>query len=466
MDRKWFEEELEKIEVPKDDLYRSISTGIQKGRKHKVRRKRLKVSAGITTAAASMILVSGFLFSPVNNALAKLPVLGGIYEKVGSGVGKELYSSDKVTEVNQAATSNGVDITITSSYYDGNVIGVTFKAKGDDLSIEHMDEGNRPVSGYSYHLFDGKEQKQWGAGSSGLKKDGEEFIGSIEFYKDGKELPEDFTLPLTFTHMADVNGTWSFDVPVKRIPSETMQTDARTVSPDGEFELQMTSVTKGKATTILEYKYTVESEKDSLDLIVFDDLGNRLSKSSAEVLQTKEVHGKVEKTVRELFTSKLNDKAHSLKVQADMKRVDDDALHSLKSTIPFHIKSPRFGYQITVEDIQNTKGKVTVNFTIDDIKEKQFRYDILENIAQFVQMIPSKDIHRDDKDELDYNKMLNHMIRSTDTKTIDKAALRYQITFDLPKDADLDDYSLIVPFESLSRNDKPIEMAPFEIKLK
>ncbi|MFP3360046.1 hypothetical protein R0K17_22285, partial [Planococcus sp. SIMBA_143] len=93
---------------------------------------------------------------------------------------------------------------------------------------------------------------------------------------------------------------------------------------------------------------------------------------------------------------------------------------------------PRFGYQITVEDIQNTKGKVAVNFTIDDIKEKQFRYDILENIAQFVQMIPSKDIHRDDKDELDYNKMLNHMIRSTDTKTIDKAALRYQITFDLP----------------------------------
>ncbi|PFA63135.1 hypothetical protein CN378_19100 [Bacillus sp. AFS015802] len=466
MDRKWFEDEMKKIEVPKDDVYKSISTGIQKGRKIKGRRRTFKVSAAFTTAAASMVLVSGFLFAPVNNALAKLPVLGGIYEKVGSGVGKELYSSDKVTEVNQAATSNGVDITITSTYYDGNVIGVTFKAKGDDLSIEHMDEGNRPVSGYSYHLFDGKDQNQWGSGSSGLQKDGDEFIGSIDFYRDGKEMPEDFTLPLTFTHMADVNGTWSFDVPVKRIPSETIQTDARTESPDGEYELQISSVTKGKATTILEYTYTVESEKDTLDLIVFDDLGNRLSKSSAEVLHTKEVAGKAEKTVRELFTSKLDDKAHSLKVQADMEQVDDDALHSLKTSIPFQLKSPRFGYQITVEDIQSTKGKVTVDFTIDHIKEKQFRYDILENFAQFVQMIPSKDIKRDDKDELDYNKMLNHMIRSTDTKTVDKAALRYQSTFALPEGANLDDYSLVVPFESLSRNDKPIEMKPFEIKLK
>ncbi|MFI8575530.1 DUF4179 domain-containing protein [Rossellomorea aquimaris] len=459
MERKWFEGEMDNIEVPKDEVLQAISTGIEKGRKQKVRKKTVKVSAAFTTAAASMVLVSGFLFAPVNNALAKLPVLGGIYEKVGSDIGKELYLSDKVTEVNQAATSNGVDVTITSTYYDGNVIGVTFKAKGDDLSIEHMDEGSRPVSGYSYHLFDGKDQNQWGSGSSGLKKDGDEFIGSIEFYRDGKEPPENFTLPLTFTHMADVNGTWSFDVPVKRIPSETIQTAARTETPDGEFELQMISVTNGKATTTLEYTYTV-------DLIVFDNLGNRLSKSGEEVLHIKEIDGKIQKTVRELFTSKLNDKAHSLKVQADMDRVDEDAIHSLKTSIPFQVKSPRFGYQITVKDIQKAKGRVTVDFTIDNIKEEQFRFDILENFAHFVQVIPSEDIKRSAKDELDYNEMLKHMIRSADMKTVERDGLRFQSTFILSKDADLEDYSLIVPFATLSSNDKPIEMKPFEIKLK
>ncbi|MGG1631755.1 DUF4179 domain-containing protein [Rossellomorea sp. NRS-1567] len=466
MDRKWFEGEMDNIEVPKDEVLQAISTGIEKGRKQKVRKKTVKVSAAFTTAAASMVLVSGFLFAPVNNALAKLPVLGGIYEKVGSQVGKELYLSDKVTEVNQAATTNDVDVTITSTYYDGNIIGVTFKAKGDNLSIEHMDEGNRPVSGYSYHLFDGKDQKQWGSGSSGLKKDGDEFIGSIEFYRDGKELPENFTLPLTFTHMADVNGTWSFDVPVKRIPFETIQTAARTETPDGEFELQMISVTNGKATTTLEYTYTVESRKDTVDLIVFDNLGNRLSKSSEEVLHIKEIDGKIQKTVRELFTSKLNDKAHSLKVQADMERMDEDALHSLKTSIPFQVKSPRFGYQVMVKDIQKVKGEVTVDFTIDNIKEEQFRFDILENFAQFVQVIPSEDIKRSAKDELDYNEMLEHMIRSAHTKTVDRDGLRFRSTFTLPKDASLEDYSLIVPFATLSSNDKPIEMKPFEIKLK
>ncbi|WRP07645.1 DUF4179 domain-containing protein [Rossellomorea aquimaris] len=466
MDKKWFVEEMDNIEVPKEEVFEAISTGIIEGRKQKVRKKTAKISAAFTTAAASMVLVSGFLFAPVNNALAKLPVLGGIYEKVGSQVGKELYFSDKVTEVNQAATSRGVDVTITSTYYDGNVIGVTFKAKGDDLSIEHMDEGNRPVSGYSYHLFDGKDQNQWGSGSSGLKKDGDEFIGSIEFYRDGKEPPENFTLPLTFTHMADVNGTWTFDVPVKRIPSENIQTDVRTESPHGEFELQVTSVTKGKATTTLEYTYSVEAEKDTLNLIVFDDLGNRLSKSSAETLNIKEIDGDYQKTVRELFTNKLSDNAQSLKVQADMERVDEDGIISLKDSTPFQVKSPRFGYQVTVQDIQNVKGKVILDFSLDAIKEKQFKYDILENFAQFVQVIPSKDIKRKAKDELDYNEMVNHMIRSATTKTVDKDTLRYQSTFTLPQDANLEDYSLIVPFETLSRNDKPVKMKPFEINLK
>ncbi|MFI8684954.1 DUF4179 domain-containing protein [Rossellomorea sp. NPDC077527] len=439
---------------------------MHKGRKQKAKRKTIKVSAAFTAAAASMVLASGFLFAPVNNALAKLPVLGVIYEKVGSSVGKELYTSDKVTEVNQAATSNGVDITITSTYYDGNVIGVTFKAKGDDLSIEHMDEGNRPVSGYRYHLFDGTEENQWGTGGSGLEKDGDEFIGSIEFYRDGQDLPEDFTLPLTFTHMADVNGTWSFDVPVKRIPSETILTSARTQSPDGEYELQITSITKGKATTTLEYTYTVDSWKDTVELDVKDDLGNTLPKFHAEVLETKEIDGKIQKTVRELFPGKLSDKARSLKIEADMQQVDEDAITSLNTTRPFEMKSPRFGYGITVQNIQSEKGKMTVDFIIDDLQKGQFRDDILENFAEFVQLIPSKEIKHNDKNELDYNNMLEYMIRSAETKSVNQDTFHFQSTFELPRGARLKDYSLIAPFENLSRNDKPIEMKPLKIELK
>ncbi|MBN8192889.1 DUF4179 domain-containing protein [Bacillus sp. NTK074B] len=460
MDRKWFEEEMDRIEVPEDDVYKCISTGIQKGRKIKGRRRTVKVSAAFTTAAASMVLVSGFLFAPVNNALAMLPVLGEIYEEVGSGVGKELYSSDKVTEVNQAAASNDVNVTITSTYYDGNVIGVTFKAKGDNLSDRHMDERNRPVSEYSYHLFDGKDQEQWGSGSSGLKKDGDEFVGSIEFYRDGKDLPEDFTLPLTFTHMADVNGTWSFDVPVKRIPSEMIHTDARTQSPDGKYELQLTSLMKGKATTTLEYTYTVESWKDSIELLVFDDLGNRLSKSGTETLETKQMNGKVQKTVRELFTSKLSDKARSLHVQADMERVDKNVFTSLNKPLPFKMKSPRFGYEMTVQDIQSDKGKVTVDFTIDHLPKDQFPQDILNNFAQFVQLIPSKEQSNQ------YDEMLDHMIRSHETKVVGQDTHHYQSTFELQHNTRVGDYSLIAPFEVLSGNDKPIVMKAFDIQLK
>ena len=72
------------IEVPKEDLIRAIDTGIERGEKFLKTNKRtsiLKRTSFLTSAAATLLLASGFVFSPVTNVLAQVPLIGGIYEK-------------------------------------------------------------------------------------------------------------------------------------------------------------------------------------------------------------------------------------------------------------------------------------------------------------------------------------------------------------------------------------------------
>ncbi|MFD1019862.1 DUF4179 domain-containing protein [Thalassobacillus hwangdonensis] len=467
MDKKWMDKQMKNIEVPKDEVFQAISKGMEDGRQQKrqmKRKKAWKLSGALSSTAASLVLVSGFLFAPVSNVLADVPVLGSIYQKVGSSLGNELYVNDAVTELNETSTDNGVDVTITSAYYDGNVMGVTFEAKGKDLTIEHMDKGNRPVGGLNYHLFDGKDQNQWGSGSSGLKKDGDTFIGSIEFYSSEANIPKDFTLPLTFTHMADVNGTWKFDVPVEKIPAETIEVDSQT---NGIYDVSVHSITKGKATTLLEYSYTVDNKDDHINLSITDNLGNRLAKSNSTVIDFVETDGKVQKTVRELFKTGLDENVTSLNVSAEVELQDKHGHHTLDDAAPFTVNSPRFDYQITVHDMAAKDGELTLDYTVDNMENSSLRQDILDNFAEFVKLVPKEHFQLDDSGHANYySEMIEHTIRNTTVENSEQDKYRYTSTFDLAKSKSIEDYMLIVPFPTLSLNDEIVEMDPFTIDLK
>jgi hypothetical protein len=205
----------------------------------------------ISSVAAAAFLASGLIFAPITNVIAAVPLIGSIYEKFSLQIGKELLESNLITQLNKEATSNGVNITITSAYYDGNVIGITFKAQGEKLSFDK--QGNKgPESGYSFHLFDGNEQKQWSASMTQLEKTEDEYVAAIEFYNPKANSPKNYTLPITFSHIAGVNGIWKFDIPVKQIPSETIDKQAKSIlNNDKDYSLQMESIIKGKATTLL-----------------------------------------------------------------------------------------------------------------------------------------------------------------------------------------------------------------------
>ena len=468
MNKEWLDQ-VDKIEVPKEEVNAVIAKAIAAGKNQKQKRKRktIKSSIFISSAAASLVLASGFVFAPVSNVLANVPILGSIYENFSSSVGYELFANDLVTSLNQKANSNGVDVTITSAYYDGNVIGITFKAEGKGLSIEHMDEGNRPVSGYSYHLFDGFDQNQWSSSGTELKETEDGFVGAVEFYNPDDQIPANFTLPLAFTHMADVNGTWEFDVPVEQIPSESIPAVYESTSTDGEYALKMETIIKGKATTMFEYKNIVPTigKDDDIQIVIFDNNKNRLSKNHADLIEMNEENGMIEKSMRELFTSKIDEDASYLMVYPEIRKNEAEAIKSMDSSSPFKIKSKRFDYQITVSNVESNDNKLTVNYIIQNVNTDDFRKDIIQNFADFIKIIKTDEIKVDQHGELT-NEMVELTVRSNQAKRINDDELHFESTFIIenPDEFDHKDYSLIVPFGTFSSNN-PVKMEPIKIDL-
>ncbi|WP_058306054.1 DUF4179 domain-containing protein [Gracilibacillus massiliensis] len=470
MNKERFHKEISEIEVPKKEIFNAIDKGLEKGSKEKVpkRKSKVKLFSGVASIAVTLFLAAGLVFAPISYALSYIPLLGSIYDNVGLQIGHELLESNLITQLNQQATSNGVDITITSAYYDGNIIGITFNAKGDKVSMDSI--GDRgPETGYNFHLFDGEEQNQWSSTMTELKETEDGYIASIEFYNPNANLAKNYTLPLTFTYITGAKGLWKFDVPVEQIPSETIYSEVKTELEGQGYSLQMESVVKGKATTILNYKTTLPlaGKKDNIRLTVFDNEGNSLSKFHANVLTT-EVNGRsVEKDKQELFSSKISDDAKYVTIQPEIVKSDKDIVNSLDHSNPFIVESSRFDYAIKVNDVQQKGEQLILDYHIQNVNTNSIRKDMIQNFAEFIMIIKSDNIQRKENGELDMEKMLKHKTRSDQANSLNDGNLHYQSIFNIkdPDKFDYRDYSIVVPFGTLSANEEPIEMEPIKVEL-
>ncbi|MDZ5710692.1 DUF4179 domain-containing protein [Jeotgalibacillus haloalkalitolerans] len=456
LNKERIEREIEEIEFPKEDVFNAIDRGISRGKK-RTYQSRMKKAGVFSSAAAAAFLASGLLFAPVSNVLAAVPVIGGIYEKYSMQIGQELFSSGLITGLDETAEEKGVAVKITSAYYDGNVIGISFLAEGGNPETD--EEG--PEAGYNIHLFDGKDQSQWSASMGELKETDEGYAGAVEFYSPNAELPENFTLPLTFNYVNGVHGSWKFDVPVEKIPAETFALTGESTFDD--YKLKMNSMTKGAATTLLYYtvELPLKGKGDTVELTVFDNDGERLSKRNADILSTEIQDGKVIKEVRELLSSKIDENIAHLTVKPEIRMRDDHALHSLNTNSPFTVESERFDYQIQVNEVQQDGNEISVDFDISGIEDGAFRDDILQNFADFVTLMPSDQVKRDDNNELMMNEMIEHWVLSDQAVRIGDD-LRFKSTFQVEGNAN--NYDVMVPFDSFSGNSL-VEMEAFEASI-
>lgn len=137
---KYYVKELQKdVEVPENVVSKFHETlqeveMMERGRISKKSRK-TKLSTGVkaASAAAAAVIVGGTICLTNPALAAKMPVIGGIFEKVESDVSYSGDFSNKMVLSNQqgqgklTAESNGVKITATESYCDGYSLFITAK---------------------------------------------------------------------------------------------------------------------------------------------------------------------------------------------------------------------------------------------------------------------------------------------------------------------------------------------------
>jgi hypothetical protein len=467
MDKKQFDNN----DLPRTEIMEAIYKGMNEGREIKrknKRRTRTKLSAWVTGTAASVVLASGFVISPVNTVLAEVPLIGKLYEQLNFEIGKEIAASNLVTEINQKATSNGVDVTVTSAFYDGNVIGVTIKAMGKELSLEDMDKEHSPESGYA---FGGSDKEQL-AGSRGIlkkTKDGS-YVAALEFeMRDGK-LPKNYTLPLTFTQMANKEGTWKFDIPVTQLPVRTVKLDEKVSTEDRAHTIEMKSLTIGKATATLEYTtvHPVDGINEGVNMKVLDDQGRIVSERSHSVANVTENQTSIVKQ-NELQLGKINQDAKYLMVYPVVDRRAIDITEPLNQKVPFEAASLHHDFKIIVKNVVKKENRLMIDYEIVNENQSIVNEDGYKQFAEGIHLIRTSNIIKSDDEQSQYNVLHSRgsLIAMNTSKRLGQDTTSFQTTFNLDsvENINMNDYSLKLPFGVLSKEER-IKLSPMRLIIK
>ncbi|MGG3564386.1 DUF4179 domain-containing protein [Neobacillus rhizosphaerae] len=449
MEKRLFHEEYEKIDVPREDVLQAIKTGVRKAGKVKNPRKARVIAS---TAAAAVILLSSSFMSPsLSKVMADVPVVGQLYVQFNDAVGRSLASQELITKLNETASNNGIDVSITSAYYDGAVIGVTFNVKGNVKTI-----ADGQLMGV-YEIFDGDVGIADSKEVVYMKPTEGGFSGQIQLNYPRTELPVHTTFPLEFKRLGDQSGSWKFNVPIKQLDYKTIITDSE--SARGDVAVHFDSIISGKASTVINYTatYPKGGQHDQIRLEVFDDKGEPVHLLSDGIdLETKKVRNQILFKGRTIIPQALSGKTAFLEIHPLVALFAPDQFVSLNSQTSNLLMSPRQNLSVAVENISVKDKSVTVDFQVNNgekgNRDFMFFQDFARNDVTLVKET-QKDV---------YEKPLKHSI-----KVLDKGKLRFRSTFDLSgvKDFHADEFVVRVSMNSLSAN-MPFELNPIKIDLR
>ncbi|QFK70121.1 DUF4179 domain-containing protein [Pradoshia sp. D12] len=258
MDKNTFSNKVNEVDVPKEDVLQSIKMGISRSveeQRPKKRKKSILKTWLMTTAAAVTLMSSSFIVPSFSRVLADAPIIGGLYATFNDMVGRNLEKQNLVKELNQTFTSNGVDVALTSAYYDGYLIGITFDVKGN---LQEKD-------GYYYalyELFNGDPLADETKELTTLTKTRDGYTGHIRIVYPYKDLPKNDTIPISFEEIGMNKGNWQFDVPVQQNPvEEYVFENKESTNPEGDVVFKVDSVITGKASTAIIYSVTYPKGK-------------------------------------------------------------------------------------------------------------------------------------------------------------------------------------------------------------
>lgn len=458
MNKTSFEKEISRINVPKKSVVQAIHQGIRDAGNldGASRKKHKKIVSGLISAGiVAALIIFSFLSPSVSRVLADVPILSAIYGRAYDSIGQNLSNQKLVTELNKSAEDNGIKLTITSAYYDGAVIGLTFKASGPIKVDDYGEQGKNfrafyEVFGGDPNIDDSKELAQ-----TSVK--GNDYTGHVQLNYPKVNLPEDATLPITFKEIGNQKGNWKFDVPIKQLPTEKTQVSAESQSKDGRVKVRYNSIVFGKSSTVINYQVILPNG-DKFDQIGIEDIYNDQG-TSVRLLSDGD-YGTTIKGDKQIISKRLvipssvKNHTETLTIQPVNRIREKDQFVSLNEQFPRVVKAERSDLAVNVENVSFNNGRITLNYQINLGEKKN------DKGFYFIKDTAKNDILIVKKSEKNiYQKPLRHSVT-----VLDKNNLRFSSTFDIGTDHPKN-YVLRVSLGGLSIN-LPDELRTATLSLK
>lgn len=441
MKEKLFREEAENIKVPKDDVLKAIHLGMEKGDRIKGKHPRFRKHMYFITAAAITLLSTTLLVPSISHVLAEAPIVGGIYEKFNDVVGRNLESQKLITQLNEKATNRGIDVSITRSYFDGAVVGVTFDVEGKSKKDQN---GNLIAF---YEIFNGDERVSETKEITYLTETKSGWTGHIQISYPYSELPSDSTLPLTFMSFGEKEGSWKFDVPIKQLPYEKVALNKNSVSSIQDIKVQFDTLIKGNSSAAIDYSFRLPGDKDYLSLEILDDKQELVYETSNEILE--------DQKGRLTFLKDISAESKYIIVKPEIRFHEEDQFISLNHSTPIEINSERQELSVLMEQMIVEGNQFLIDFQVNSGNREGREFMLFQDFAR-TDVTLVKDSRKDI-----YEESIEHKI-----KVLDKKSLRFRSTFNLKNlnDFNPDDYVVRVRLGSLTSN-LPLELDPVRIDL-
>lgn len=317
MEKKMFHESVNQIEVPEDDVLNAIQAGVRKGSKIKHKPKpHFKVIGASVAAAAVLFVATGFMVPSVGKVMADIPFLAKLYEH--DKVAGNLASQQLITELNEKAAFDGIDVRVTDAYYDGAIIGVTFDVKGEV-------KGNEDEIYAFYEIFDRDPNIEETMELVKLLPAEGGYKGHIQLSYPRAELPAETTLPFNIIGIGEINdnwkdeqGKWNFDVPISQLPFETAELGQE--SKLGNYKITFEKLITGKSSTAIEYTMSYPERGQRVMLDLFDDKGEQIIGGTSDAKIEKKIENGTVTEKRRITISMVPD-SHFIEVQPDRKSV-------------------------------------------------------------------------------------------------------------------------------------------------
>lgn len=171
-----------------------------------LRPKRSKWPWVLSVAVVAVICfaVSAATLQPVQEVLAKVPIIGWWFESTEA---KIVAKAGKLQGVNLTQTDQGMTVTLKSAYVQGKTVAISGKIIGFDPNDTHSDPDRR----LKYHLATKNSHIHMSESSWASQKDGTyhfSVVGTVDHLSAGKQLD----LPLVFTEILGVQVNLRFNL--------------------------------------------------------------------------------------------------------------------------------------------------------------------------------------------------------------------------------------------------------------